>query len=83
MQDTDFCLHFQCCCIWNCHVPQRQVAQSELELMIYTHLLQGTWGQQPEGQPSADQPEIDQKVWKEITDGPGSRSGQLYSLGRQ
>ena len=40
----EFC-HFPCCCIWSCHTPQRQAAQSELELMICTHLLQGAWGQ--------------------------------------
>lgn len=40
-------------------------------------------GPAPEGQPDADQPEIDQKAWRETTDGPESKTGQLYRLGRQ
>lgn len=40
-------------------------------------------GPAPEAQPDADQPEIDQKAWRETTDGPQSKNGQLYRLGRQ
>lgn len=67
----EFC-HFRCCCIWSCPVPQRQVAQSELELMMCTHLLQGTWGQHLKTAWCwRTGLEIDRKVWREITDGPG------------
>lgn len=43
----------------------------------------GNLGPAPEGQPDADQPEMDQKAWRETTDGPESKNGQLYRLGRQ
>lgn len=43
----------------------------------------GNLGPAPEAQPGADQPEIDQKAWRETTDGSQSKNGQLYRLGRQ